>query len=82
MTDSIPIENTVGRVERGQCPIHESRLARTRAQLAVRAKDDEIDRTRRASQAMADLALLIEGMDDALARAASTQRSCVASHDI
>jgi Cu/Ag efflux pump CusA len=80
MTDPIPIENAVGRVERCQCPIHESCLARTRAQLAVQAKGDEIDRTRRVSQAMADLALLIEGMDDV--RAASTQRSYVASRDI
>jgi hypothetical protein len=62
MADLENVTNATERVEQAKRLIREAQSARQPNELPVRTSRDEIDRTRRASEAMANLAQLIDGI--------------------
>ncbi len=62
MTDLENVTNATERVEQAKRLIREAQSARQPNELSVRTSRAEIDRTRRASEAMANLAQLIDGI--------------------
>jgi hypothetical protein len=60
MTDLENVTNATERVEQAKRLIREAQSARQPNELSVRTSRAEIDRTRRASEAMANLAHLID----------------------